>query len=722
MRSTVVVKSDHFERVFFCAYACLFFVTPLLMLPITSELFEFNKMLFIYLTTVVVLVAWTVRMIWYRKIILKRSLFDIFFILFLLSQLLSTIFSIDRHTSFFGYYGRFNGGLLSVISYIILYYAFVSNISLDKKKAHRMVMLLLKISLFSSFIVMLWGIPGKFGGDLSCLVFAGDFSNTCWTEQFRPAERMFLTIGQPNWLGAYLAIHFFIGLYFLLKSNIFSFPFFASGVYFILNFSSILFTRSRSSLIAVVFASLIFSVYIIINTIRTRRLLRVKICAIILFLELVGLAIVYMPFSAKVTTPEAPEIQVTESFDIRKIVWRGAIDLGLRYPLFGSGVETFAYAYNFVKPREHNVTSEWDFIYNKAHNEYLNYFATTGFIGVITYILMIGIICMVFVSKIFNFKFLIFKKDVNRQLTITNQQLLICLLLSYVTILITNFFVFSTTTINIYFYLIPAFFVSIAQESEQIDRRKDKDKTSRFYDVWYALPLVVGVGGIFFVSTYFIADMYYAKGISAERTHDYQNAAGYLTTALSYKNEHVYEDKLSRVLANNVVESFFATNGKNTNDREDVIGRLMTLAQHYNNTSLKKSPMNALYLKTSVLNHATFFQITGDEKQSAIALEALDKVLYLSPTDPRLPYLKAVIFSLRISQEKDKKKIEKYRIDMIKFLDQAIVLKKNYRDAYFLKATTLKAMGKLQEAQEIFMYILENINPNDEEVKSEIKV
>ncbi|TAN35170.1 hypothetical protein EPN27_04380, partial [Patescibacteria group bacterium] len=130
MRNNVVVKSDHFERVFFCAYACLFFVTPLLMLPITSELFEFNKMLFIYLMTVVVLVAWTVRMIWHRKIILKRSLFDVFFILFLFSQLLSTIFSIDRHTSFFGYYGRFNGGLLSIISYMILYYAFVSNISL----------------------------------------------------------------------------------------------------------------------------------------------------------------------------------------------------------------------------------------------------------------------------------------------------------------------------------------------------------------------------------------------------------------------------------------------------------------------------------------------------------------------------------------------------------------------------------------------------------------
>jgi len=79
----------------------------------------------------------------------------------------------------------------------------------------------------------------------------------------------------------------------------------------------------------------------------------------------------------------------SDSMDIRKVVWQGAIELGQRYPLFGPGVETFAYTYYWVRPAAHNLLSEWDFLYNKAHNEYLNFLATTGFFGLFSYLLLI---------------------------------------------------------------------------------------------------------------------------------------------------------------------------------------------------------------------------------------------------------------------------------------------------------------------------------------------
>ena len=67
----------------------------------------------------------------------------------------------------------------------------------------------------------------------------------------------------------------------------------------------------------------------------------------------------------------------TESGQIRLIVWQGALEIFKHYPIFGSGVETFAYSYFQYKPISHNLVSEWDFLYNKAHNEFLNYLATT---------------------------------------------------------------------------------------------------------------------------------------------------------------------------------------------------------------------------------------------------------------------------------------------------------------------------------------------------------
>ncbi len=82
----------------------------------------------------------------------------------------------------------------------------------------------------------------------------------------------------------------------------------------------------------------------------------------------------------------------TESGQIRLIVWRGALEVFKHNPWIGSGVETFAYSYYGFRPVEHNLVSEWDFLYNKAHNEFLNYLATTGAIGLVAYILMIPLI------------------------------------------------------------------------------------------------------------------------------------------------------------------------------------------------------------------------------------------------------------------------------------------------------------------------------------------
>src|SRR5262249_769402 len=55
---------------------------------------------------------------------------------------------------------------------------------------------------------------------------------------------------------------------------------------------------------------------------------------------------------AKLTTSQIAVI--TDSGDIRKFVWKGAIDAWKSSPLFGTGVETFAFAYYKFRPAGHN--------------------------------------------------------------------------------------------------------------------------------------------------------------------------------------------------------------------------------------------------------------------------------------------------------------------------------------------------------------------------------
>lgn len=98
----------------------IFLTVPLAMYPTTSELFEFNKMWLVYIYCLVLLFLWGTKIIIQRRLVIRRTFFDIPLLLFLSSQLISTLFSLDLHTSFWGYYSRFNGGLLSMLCYVFL--------------------------------------------------------------------------------------------------------------------------------------------------------------------------------------------------------------------------------------------------------------------------------------------------------------------------------------------------------------------------------------------------------------------------------------------------------------------------------------------------------------------------------------------------------------------------------------------------------------------------
>src|SRR3989338_108526 len=165
-------------------FYALFFFVPLLLWPKTSEVFEFNKMLLVYVITILISAAWVVKWIEAKKIPIRRTPLDLPIAIFLTSQILSTIFSIDTHTSLWGYYSRFHGGLISTIAYLLLYYALVTNFTRDK------VSFAIYSIISSAALVALYGILEHFGID-----------KHLWVQDV--ASRVFSTIGQPNWLSAY---------------------------------------------------------------------------------------------------------------------------------------------------------------------------------------------------------------------------------------------------------------------------------------------------------------------------------------------------------------------------------------------------------------------------------------------------------------------------------------------------------------------------------------
>lgn len=473
------------------SFYALFFVTPLLLWPFTSEVFEFNKMVFVYAITVIIAGAWAIRSIQEKKFEIVRTPLDFPILLFLISQVASTLFSIDRHTSLWGYYSRFHGGLVSTLCYIVLFYALVTHFSGHTKTIKKLIFWVLA----TAALTAVYAVLERMGIDKN--VWVQDVQN-----------RVFSTLGQPNWLSAYLVAILPISLFTLINSKDLKSRLthaFLSGLFLL----AILFTRSQSGISATVVVLAAFVLIAIIQKKKTKLLpgLAVLFLLVIIFKwSTISRTLTYLnytnPFYSNAQTiienDNKTRLGGSNSMAIRRVVWQGALELGKKYPFFGTGVETFGYSYYWVRPSAHNLTSESDFLYNKAHNEYLNFLATTGFFGLGAYLFLIFSILRVLIQKT-NIPYL----------PSTIYDLQSPLFLGLVSILITNYFGFSVVNVALFFFLFPAIYLSSQENSSMVSFKLDLNHYFGLVLVlWISLWLLLGVRRLW------LADLAYTAGRS----------------------------------------------------------------------------------------------------------------------------------------------------------------------------------------------------------------
>ena len=639
------------SRIIPAFFYALFFAVPLVLWPFTSELFEFNKMVFVYLLTLLITASWTARMIQEKKIIFRRTILDIPLLIFLGSQILSTVFSIDTRTSMLGYYSRFNGGLLSTVCYSFLYWAYVSNMN------RKHTLSAIRYTLISAALVSLYGILEHFGID-----------KNLWVQDVQ--NRVFSTLGQPNWLAAYL-----VALLPLTWAQAFNSKFKNPIPYLlsILFFITLLFTKSRSGILGFLAADLIF--WGIIFSKFKKQYLKEFLIFNILFL--VFALIINTPWSPSFNrqAPKGAALETggTESGQIRKIVWRGAFDIWKHYPFFGSGVETFAFSYYQFRPKEHNLVSEWDFLYNKAHNEYLNLAANTGTVGILAYIILI----------IFSVRQIITNKD----------KLNIGLLAGYAGILITNFFGFSVVPVALLFFLFPAMAISLAKSKKPLAESKNKtEKLSNWQITLITITLLATCFTLFAISRYWSADILFNKGRQNNDGENYLTGQKLLEKAVKFSpKEALFHNELAESYAGISLTLDGPVNS--------------ALAESTRATILSPANVNLLRNKASL-----FLKLSSiNPKYLGGAKEALLAASTKAPTDAKIMYNLGLIY-LRTG-ETDKS---------LETLEKTIDLKSNYRDARLAYALTLVNLGRSQEAKFQLQYILDKINPNDKLTREEL--
>ncbi len=707
------------DRSIHILFYLLFFLTPIIFYPKTSELFEFNKIVYVYLTTILITTLWTIKNIYSSRSLKdflnkyrQRTLLDLPLLLLISVTILTTLSSIDIRTSVFGYYSRFNGGLLSIIAFSLLFWAFIHN--MRTKQTLKTLFILLT----SGFIVSVVAIAERLGYYPTC-VFTQAFQESsslsqalttnCWFQNVQ--ARVFATLGQPNWLAAWIVaiipltwIFMFDKIKIRLWSRSTSINKYIWVILSALFFAVLLFTKSRSGLLGFTSAFVVFWTIAFIKFRSDHKFVKSKmitpltiITSSFLLISFVfgtswtqGLIREDMTASARRQRSETPEI--------RKIVWIGAISILKENVLLGTGPETFAYSYPKYRPQEHNLTFEWEYIYNKAHNEYLNYAANMGIVGLTAYLILVGSTLYLFINFIRNDEKLPKIESsksplVAFELSETSHSLVsIGLLAGYISLLVTNFFGFSVVLTTLLFFAYPAIAISLLKEKEQ--------KETSVGLIKLAFIIVISSIGIYLLNSlanYWKADYLYTSSVAQSKIGDLDTAREEISMALKLsKSEPIFWSELSSVSTRQAV----SLTEKGDMDLAKILAESSVEEGQF---ALLLSPSNPTLIKKQSSN---LIQLSGiDGKYLEKARDTLERATISSPTDAKLLYNLALAQIRTDQRDKAQSTLEK-----------AIALKANYIDARYAHALLQKDKGEIVPALKEARYILDTLDSSDTKI------
>lgn len=717
------LNPEHWRVAGIGLFHLLVLLVPFLFTWINDELFEFNKMIAVYALTGLIVSTWVGRMLLQQRFIWRKTPLDWVLAAFAASQVLSTVLSIHPYTSVWGYYSRFHGGLASTVAYLLLYYTAVNTFT------RRSLQGLWWSVIVGAIGASLYAAPEHFGHSPSCWLITNgqSFGVDCWIQDVK--SRVFGTFGQPNWLAAYLIM--IIPLTISMWSRQWAktshwtlaqkLGWATVGCSVVGLFTATtLYTRSRSGILGL---GLGLGVYIggwigwqLWHRLRGHsphsswKPLSIFVGAAMAIIVSVSL---YSgtPFSPSLqsllsnsTLSVAPSPATpaetgsvdrlgeggTDSGEIRKIVWQGAIKVWQRYPIFGSGVETFAYSYYQDRPVEHNNVSEWDFLYNKAHNEFLNYLATTGLIGLVTYLAVLGMGGWLGFKQIFTAK-----PDENAS---------VLQILAWgsgvIALSVSNFFGFSTVmvTVLLYLYMAGLSLLAIPDTKYQATQSDDWHPAQTIGLILLALCLI---WWLWLVRTQWQADYRYAQGKNAIKSGLVELGIQNLEMAVRLSPaEALFYDELAGTYGQ--ISAALELQHEST-----AAAQFATSAEAFSDEALRRNPRHLNFYKT----RARLFITLGSFDASKIpaAQHVLEQALKLSPTDAKLVYNLALVV---LSQGQTAKGQE--------LLETAIQLRPNYESARAELGKLFEQQKNWTEAMAEYQYILTK-NPKNDAIRDRLE-
>ncbi|MFA5021155.1 MAG: O-antigen ligase family protein, partial [Patescibacteria group bacterium] len=195
------------------------------------------------------------------------------------------------------------------------------------------------------------------------------------------------TLGNIDYLGAYLMLNIFVGLVYLrFEKN--KYWQFACGAILVLNIAVLMLNAARAGILGLLFGLLALSIFVFAEAKKT---IKYVLAATLIVLVLFG-GLVYwqrdsawvrsVPFIYRFTQISVNDVSTANRLRVWRVSWQAFLDR----PLLGYGPENVVYGIN--NHYDSRITETW---FDRAHNFILDTLLTSGVIGLLSYLAIFGL-------------------------------------------------------------------------------------------------------------------------------------------------------------------------------------------------------------------------------------------------------------------------------------------------------------------------------------------
>lgn len=698
----------------------LVFLLPLFWLPFSFEPFEFNKQYLLFFLASAAFLAWLAKMVFCdKKIVFRRTPLDLPILFFLLVAVLSAVFSVDRISSFFA----FPDGLVGLFSLAAFYFLITNNTGVsfarkDQKPKTKdqtgiqpqslmTISGLLKAFIWSSFFVVLisyfsiFGIWQKIIQQLSVIGYQLSLPQIMFQQAFNPIS------GSLDSLAIFLTAVAVLITGILLSNKqektgkkgkiakLFCWAFLIS-IYLLL--IVIDFTLAWIVLLAVLLLFFFFALRARMFKKNVNKLL------IPLFLIFIAVSGIFIDVNKLSGLPAQREQALGQ-----KASWEvsiGTLSGSIKQGVLGSGIGTFYYDFSKYKPVE-----LWQDRFGKAGNYVSELAATAGFLGVLSYFLLIAV--FLFFSR----KISVLKR---KSPIFANFQLPV--LLGFLALLAAQFVYYQNITLAFMFWLFLAMSAASWIQNDNGEKEKTKkgdtaeneslikekefsfEKTPELLLFARFFLIIAGVallGAYFFAARFYLADIKYKAALDgsakielAERIDLLKSAnelnpynaqykvilsKAYFREALNMKMPLSEQDQ--KRFLNLVASSInYAKGGevkKEENGEVKTVKVIKGATEMFPNSVFAWESLGVIYREIRA----------GNEEALKWAIKSFENAVVLEPVNPALRVELGKLYFESNQNEKAKKEFE-----------SAQKLKPDYFDAVIQESLIYEKEGNLSEA------------------------